>query len=65
MSDPLESFNTVVGDLNHAINRLGVYREDWAGLPSGVKNALKADTIALIGQAIIDLAAVKVEIENL
>ena len=65
MSDPLDSFNAVVGDLNHASSRLGVYREDWGGLPAGVKNALKVNTIELIDQAITDLGAVKVEIQNL
>lgn len=65
MSDPLESFNDVVGNLNHASNRLGVYRSDWAQLPAGVKTALKSQTIDLIDQAITDLGAVKVEIQNL
>jgi len=65
VSDPSVSFQAVVSDLNHMNYKLGVYREDWSGLPAGVKTAIKTATIAGIDQAIVALAAVKVDIQNL
>lgn len=65
MSTPLESFNLVVSNLNEASNQLGVLRIYWTSFTTAQKTALKNLTIAMINQAITDLAAVKTEIGNL
>ena len=64
MSTAVDDYNAVIGNLNLSQQKLAVYLMDWASLPAAVKAAIKANVIATIDQSVIDLAAVKVRVQN-
>ena len=56
-------FNQIVTDLSMMNSKLSVYREDWALLPSGVKDGVKARVLTQIDEAIVQLTELKIDIQ--